>query len=105
MRAGLAHRGDACSLAREVSVKVAGIREIHARSAALLGGDEPVLVTRHGRIAGVYVPLDVLDRLPMDLRRALVSVLGPQLSRLVDRRGVTEATITGHFRAHRKRRR
>ncbi|MDA2938623.1 type II toxin-antitoxin system Phd/YefM family antitoxin [Acidobacteria bacterium AH-259-A15] len=42
---------------REI-LKIAGIRELRANSAALLGGDEPVVVTRHGKVSGVYLPLE-----------------------------------------------
>jgi len=52
-------------------MRVAGIRELRAKSAVLFGSGEPVLVTRHGKMSGVYVPLDELDRLPDDLRREL----------------------------------
>jgi hypothetical protein len=53
------------------SMKIAGIREVRAQSAALLGGDEPVLVTKHGKISGVYLPLEEPDKIPDDLRREL----------------------------------
>lgn len=39
-------------------MKVVGMRELRAKSAALLGSGEPVVVTRHGKVSGVYVPLD-----------------------------------------------
>lgn len=86
-------------------MKVAGIREIRAQMAALLGGDEPVLVTRHGKIAGLYVPLDEPDRLPDDLRLELAEVLGRHLSDLLDARGVTEEEIHKDFDADRSGRR
>jgi antitoxin (DNA-binding transcriptional repressor) of toxin-antitoxin stability system len=86
-------------------MKIAGIREIRARSADLLGGDEPVLVTKHGRVSGVYLPLEEPDRLPSDLRRELASVLGRHLSRVLDAQGVTDADLAKDFREHRKRRR
>jgi antitoxin (DNA-binding transcriptional repressor) of toxin-antitoxin stability system len=86
-------------------MRIAGIRELRARSADLLGGDEPVLVTKHGRVSGVYLPLDEPDRLPTDLRRELATVLGRHLSRLLAAQGVTEEEVAKDFRAHRKRRR
>ncbi|MEW6297935.1 MAG: type II toxin-antitoxin system Phd/YefM family antitoxin [Thermodesulfobacteriota bacterium] len=86
-------------------MKVAGIRELRARSATLFGGGEPVLVTRHGKVSGVYVPLDEPDRLPDDLRRELAAVLGRHLARLLERKGVTEREIVGDFDAYRRRRR
>ncbi len=86
-------------------MKVAGIRQLRAHSADLLGGDEPVLVTKHGRISGLYLPLDEPDRLPVDMRRELAAVLGRYLSKTLADRGITSRQISDDFRAHRKRRR
>jgi hypothetical protein len=86
-------------------MKIAGIREIRARSAELLGGDEPVVVTRHGRVSGIFLPLEEPDRLPGDLRRELAAVLGRHLERSLAARGVTERQVAEDFRAHRRRRR
>jgi hypothetical protein len=86
-------------------MKIAGIRELRAQSAALLGGDEPLLVTKHGKISGVYLPLEEPDNIPDDLRRELASVLGRHLSKLLARQGITERQIEKDFDAHRRRRR
>ena len=86
-------------------MKVAGVRELRANSAALFGSGEPVLVTRHGKVSGVYVPLDEPDRLPDDLRRELAMVLGRHLTKVLERKGVTERDIAEDFHAYRKRRR
>lgn len=86
-------------------MKVAGIRELRAKSAALFGSGEPVLVNRHGKVSGVYVPLDKPDRLPDDLRRELVAVLGRHLAKVFERKGVTEREIAEEFHAYRQRRR
>ena len=86
-------------------MKIAGIRELRAQSAALLGGDEPVLVTKHGKVSGVYLPLEEPDKLPDDLRRELVSVLGRHLGKMLTRQGMTESKISRDFDAHRRRRR
>ena len=86
-------------------MRVAGIRELRANSAALFGSGEPILVTRHGKVSGVYVPLDDPDRLPDDLRRELVTVLGRQLAKVLERKGVTEREIAEDFHAYRQRRR
>ena len=86
-------------------MKVAGIRELCAKSAALFGSGEPVLVTKHGKVSGVYVPLDEPDRLPDDLRRELAVVLGRHLAKLLDRKGVREKEIEEDFDTYRRRRR
>ncbi len=86
-------------------MKVAGIQELRAKGATLLGGGEPVLVTRHGKVSGMYVPLDEPDRLPDDLRRELAAVLGRHLAKELKRKGVTERDIAEDFHAYRRRRR
>ena len=86
-------------------MKVAGIREVRAKTAVLFGGSEPLLVTRHGKVSGVYVPLNEADRLPVDLRRELSAVLGKYLAKELARKGVTERKITEDFSAYRRRRR
>jgi hypothetical protein len=86
-------------------MKIAGARLLRAKSADFLGGGEPVLVTRHGHVSGVYLPLDDPDCLPLDLRRELSAVLGRYLSRLLENQGITEHRLEKDFRAYRKRRR
>ena len=86
-------------------MKVAGIRELRAKTGVLFGGREPLLVTRHGKVSGVYVPLDEADRLPDDLRRNLTTVLGKYLAKALARQGVTERDIKEDFDAYRRRRR
>jgi antitoxin (DNA-binding transcriptional repressor) of toxin-antitoxin stability system len=86
-------------------MKVTGIRKLRTRTAVLLGSGEPVLVTKHGKVSGVYVPLDEPDRLPSDLRRELTGVVGKHLAKALQRKGVTERDVKEDFRAYRRRRR
>jgi hypothetical protein len=73
--------------------------------ASLFGGDEPILVTRHGKISGLYLPLERSDHLPDDLGKELARVLGHHLDRLLTLRGVDEEEILEDFRAYRSSRR
>ena len=86
-------------------MKIAGIRELRADIKGILSAGEPILVTRHGRVSGVYVPLDEPDRIPDDLRKDIVRVLGEHLSRQLDAAGVSEEDVLDDFDAHRRRRR
>ena len=86
-------------------MRVAGIRELRNEMATLLGGDEPILVTRHGKVSGLYLPLDKPDEIPDDVRREMVDVLGRHLDRLLVAAGVEEADILADFDAHRRSRR
>ena len=86
-------------------MRIAGIRELRARTAALLGGKEPVIVTHHGKISGLYLPLEDPDRIPTDLRLELARVLGRHLSQVTQSRAVTESEIQKDFDAYRRGRR
>ena len=86
-------------------MKIAGIRELRAKAAALLGGSEPVLITKHGKVSGVYVPLDAPDIIPDNLRREVARVLGRHLHELSTAKGLTEKNLPEDFAAERKRRR
>lgn len=86
-------------------MKIAGVRELRQKTAELLGGTDPVLVTRHGKVSGLFVPLPDNDRVPLDLRRTLVEVLGQHIARALDTRGVSEEEILADFDAHRRGRR
>jgi len=71
----------------------------------LLAGDEPLLVTRHGKVSGLYLPLEDADRIPQDLRRELGQVLSAHLARVIAAGGGTEEKIQKDFDAFRRRRR
>jgi antitoxin (DNA-binding transcriptional repressor) of toxin-antitoxin stability system len=86
-------------------MKVAGIRELRTDMKGVLSSGEPVLITRHGRVSGVYVPLSEPDRIPDDMRKEIVRVLGEYLSRQLDAAGVREEDVLEDFDAHRRRRR
>jgi len=86
-------------------MRMAGVREFRAHLPRYLSGEEPVLLTRHGKVSGLYLPLEDPSRIPDDLRRELASVLGAHLARLLEARGVSEGEIEEDFRAHRRRRR
>jgi hypothetical protein len=85
-------------------MKIADVHEISAEVAAILG-ETPLVVTRGGKISGVYLPLDEPELLPQDLRRELSRVLARHLSELLDAQGVTEEEIQQDFDAFRRRRR
>jgi hypothetical protein len=88
-----------------MAMRVAGVRDIRGNLAAFFGGHEPVLVTKHGKLSGLYLPLDDPDRLPADLRQEMAAVLGRHLDALLKAGKVTEKALLEDFDAHRRRRR
>jgi hypothetical protein len=88
-----------------IAMKIAGFREVRASFAGYLSGSEPFLVTRHGKVSGVYIPLESPDRLPDDWRKEIGKILSHHFSRLLESKGVKEKDVREDFRAYRSRRR
>lgn len=90
---------------REKLMRITGARQLRQNLAEMLRSREPVLVTRHGRLSGVYLPLDDPEHLPNDLRRELTRVLAEHLSATLDMQGVDGDDVLADFDDHRQRRR
>jgi hypothetical protein len=86
-------------------MRTAGLREIRSNMTELLGDKEPVLVTRRGRIVGLYLPLGDADGIPQGLRRELGRMLSAHLESQLTSGGRTEKEIRQDFGAFRQRRR
>ena len=86
-------------------MRMTGIRDFRAHLSRYVSGEEPVLLTRHGEVSGLFLPLEDPSRIPDDLRRELAAVLGAHLSRLLEARGIGEEEMQEDFRAHRRGRR
>jgi len=90
---------------RQSPVRVTAVQDFHAKPSLVFGSGEPVLVTKHGKVSGVYVPLDKVHQLPDEIRRKLAAAVGKHIAKAVRRRGVTSRQIKEDFRAYRRRRR
>jgi hypothetical protein len=86
-------------------MRTAGLREIRSNMTELLGGKEPVLVTRRGRIVGLYLSLGDADGIPQGLRRELGRMLSAHLASQLAAGGRSEEEIQQDFDAFRRRRR
>lgn len=86
-------------------MRVTAIHESDAKPARVFGSSKPVLVTKRGKLSGVYIPLDKIHRLPDEIRRKLAGAVGKHIAKAVRRKGVTSQEIKEDFRAYRRRRR
>ncbi len=86
-------------------MRIAGVREFREIVPEAVKGDEMVLVTRHGKLAGILIPLTDVKDLSKALRRELVETLGNEIREHLDKRGVTEEKLLRDFEAWRKARR
>ena len=85
-------------------MKTTSIRDFRSRIAELVDGDEPVLVTRHGKNAAVVYPLNDPKKLPLEIRRKLFLDMTEAIGKELDAQGVTDEDIERDFAASRKRR-
>lgn len=70
----------------------------------MLRSKDPILVTRRGRLAGVFFPWPE-GTLPIELKRELFSVLSDQVRKQVKQRGLSEEEVVADFESWRKKRR
>ena len=86
-------------------MRVTGVREFRNRVTELLGGDDLVFVTRHGKLTSILVPMEEPETLPVDLRRELLERIGEAISAHLRKSGVSEKQVLRDFKAWRKERR
>ena len=85
-------------------MRISSVREFRDHATAFLRSKDPILVTRRGRLAGVFFPWPEAT-LPVEFKRELFSVLSAALSRQVKKRGLAEDEILDDFESWRKGRR
>ena len=90
---------------RNSALRVTAIQDLCAKPALVFDSGEPVLVTKRGKVSGVYVPLDKIHRLPDDIQRNLAGAVGKHIAKSLRRKGVTSLQVKEDFRAYRRRRR
>jgi len=85
-------------------MRISTVREFRDQATNLLRSDDPVLVTRRGRVAGVFLPWKEAT-LPVDLRRELFSMLTAQIALQLKKKRVTEKAVLQDFSTWQKERR
>jgi hypothetical protein len=85
-------------------MRISSIRDFRDRATALFRSDDPILVTRRGKLAGVFLPWREAT-LPVDFKRELFAMLTTEISRQLKRNRVTEKSVLQDFERWRKGRR
>jgi hypothetical protein len=70
----------------------------------MLRSDDPILLTRRGKVAGVFLPWREAT-LPLDLKRELFSMLTSEIALHLKKRRVSEKEVLQDFARWRKGRR
>jgi hypothetical protein len=85
-------------------MKITTVREFRDKATGLLRSKDPILVTRRGRLAGVFFPWQK-GALPIELKHDLFAMLTTEIARQMKRRGVSEQEVMADFERWRKGRR
>jgi hypothetical protein len=85
-------------------MKISTVREFRDDAAGMLRAKDPILVTRRGRLAGIFFPRPETT-LPVELKREMFSVLSAEVARQIAKRGLSEEEILADFQSWRKKRR
>ncbi len=86
-------------------MKVATVREFRNKATAYFKEAEPVLVTRHGKVTGLYLPIEHPESFPLELRKEMFIRLGEAISRSLAKKGITEGKLLADFESFKKARR
>ena len=85
-------------------MKISTANEFKEQAAGLLRSKTPVVVTRRGRMTGIFLPYSG-SKLPEDLRAHLFDRATSAISTQMKENGVSEEEILADFERWRKRRR
>jgi hypothetical protein len=85
-------------------MRISTVREFRDQATALLRSKDPVLVTRRGRLAGVFFPSPEAT-MPVELKREMFTMLTSAIARQIRKKGLKEEDILTDFERWRKERR
>ncbi len=85
-------------------MRISTVREFRDEATGLLRSKDPILVTRRGRVAGVFFPCPE-NSLPVEMKREMFAMLSAVIARQIKKRGLSEKDILADFKSWRKERR
>ena len=85
-------------------MKISTVREFRDNATGMLRSKDPILVTRRGRLAGIFFPWPE-GTMPVELKREVFSVLSDQIRREIAEKGMSEDEVAADFESWRKTKR
>lgn len=85
-------------------MRLSTVREFRDKATGMLRSKAPILVTRRGRLAGIFFPRPEMT-LPLEFKRELFAVLSADVKRQLGRRGVSAEDVLADFETWRRKRR
>lgn len=77
-------------------MKISTVREFRDNAFGMLRAKDPILVTRRGKLAGIFFPRPETT-LPVELKREMFGILSDEIARQVRGRGLSEKEILADF--------
>lgn len=85
-------------MATEVTtMRTTTVKEFRDQATKLLRGSEPLLITRRGKAAGLYLPLEETQDLPFELRKELQLSLAWSVRQAMEEKGISEEELLEGF--------
>ncbi|HTW59045.1 MAG TPA: hypothetical protein VMD99_13015 [Terriglobales bacterium] len=85
-------------------MRISTVREFRDKATGFLRSKDPVLVTRRGRLAGIFFPSPE-GTFPLDLKREMFALLSSEIAREIKARRLKEEEILSDFERWRKSKR
>lgn len=85
-------------------MRISTVREFRDNASGMLRSKDPILVTRRGKLAGIFFPRPEAT-LPVELKREMFGILSAEIGRQLRKRRVSEEEILAEFSAWRKAKR
>lgn len=85
-------------------MRISTVREFRDNASGMLRAKDPILVTRRGKLAGIFFPQPEAT-LPIELKREMFGILSAEIGRQLRKRGVSEEEVLADFAAWRKAKR
>lgn len=83
-------------------VRHMGVRQFRDKATTVLRESEPIAVERHGKLIGVYIPLEEERRDERDELRAALSRLEARVAKITREAGSSEEELADAFDLSRK---
>ena len=86
-------------------MKLTTVKGFRDQATKFLRSQDPVLITRRGKPAGIYISLQEDEDLPFEFRKELMLALVTKVRKSLQEHGLTEQDILSDFETTRQARR
>jgi len=82
-------------------MKISTVKEFRDKATYMFRSNEPVLITRRGKMAGFFLPF-IGDSIPLEFKKDLQLALAETIKNNLQTKGLNEEDILEDFEKHRK---